>query len=108
MKQFSTFIILLVSTTFFSQTNFSISGSVCDSNNNSIDFADVLLVSKETEKIISYTFVEQGKFNFENIKKGEYSLKIISLSHNEFAKEIALTKNSKLQFTHFSGKQYTF
>ncbi len=90
---------ILYSTITCCQTHFNISGFVSDNNKKPIDVADVILVSKENRKIIAYTFVDNGVFYVNNIKKGTYLLKINTLSHAEFIKVITVDKNLELQLS---------
>ncbi|WP_075341712.1 outer membrane beta-barrel protein [Tenacibaculum agarivorans] len=99
MKHFTFILLLILSSSLFSQTNFSISGTVYDTNSTIVDNGDLLLISKNNGKILTYTFIENGKFYFDAIKQGTYILKIHAISYEEFSQEIILNNNIDLQFS---------
>ncbi|SEE24750.1 Outer membrane protein beta-barrel family protein [Tenacibaculum sp. MAR_2010_89] len=81
----------------FSQEQFNISGIVSTQNKEVITIGDVLLISKIDNKIIKYTFINNGKFHLEKVKKGNYFLKVNSLGYFEISKEIKLESNQHLK-----------
>ncbi len=99
MKQFIFFLFLILPKTVYSQINFSISGVVHDANNNIIEYGDVLIISKKSEKILMYTFIENGKFYLNNIKKGDYILRINAISYEDIKQEITINNNLNLKFS---------
>ncbi len=98
MKQFIFILLLILSKVNYSQVNFSIFGTVYNNDNHIVEYGDVLLLS-ENGKILTYTFIENGKFHLKTIKKGTYILKINSISYNEASQEININSNIDLKFS---------
>ncbi|UKM63972.1 TonB-dependent receptor [Flavobacteriaceae bacterium GSB9] len=88
---------LLVSVLGFSQEYYSISGSVKDSDNNPIAFANViLLVNEGSEPHMGVTTNDLGEFEINGIASGSYLLQITFLGYEAFSKEALISKNITL------------
>ncbi|WP_143960966.1 outer membrane beta-barrel family protein [Litoribacter populi] len=68
--------------------NTQISGQVLDSQGEALPFANVALVEKESEKLITGTVSEDdGKFDFSTSQKGIFQLKITSIGFQPYLSE---------------------
>lgn len=66
-----------------------ISGSVVDSNQQPIDFAEILLLNQK-EELVQHTYTdEKGNYSLQNIAKQTYSLQVTNLGIKQY--EINLT-----------------
>ena len=67
--------VIFLYTSFCFSQEFSISGTVNDSNTKSIAYANVILVSKANLEIIKGTITDDfGAFKIENVDKGDYTI----------------------------------
>ncbi len=78
------------------QESFSVKGFVEDEEGNSIVVGDVLLYKDKSADIDKYTFVYDGKFEFESLEKGNYILKISALGYAIFERQIKVDKSTEL------------
>lgn len=99
MKHFILTLFLAFNATLFCQTNFSISGTVFETDKTPIENGDIILISKKDGKIINYTFIENGRFYLDKIQTGSYTLKINAIGYEIVSKEINIQKNINLNFT---------
>lgn len=93
MKTIKLLIILLFSTTLFSQT-ITITGKVTD-NIDIIPFANVILKDANLKTITGTTTTDEGTFELK-ANAGNYTLEISYLGYKTWKKEISLTKNLNL------------
>ncbi|WP_298762713.1 TonB-dependent receptor [uncultured Polaribacter sp.] len=91
MKTIKLLIILLFSTSLFSQT---ITGKVTDKI-NVIPFANAILKDANNKTIAGTTTTDEGSFAL-NAKSGNYTLEISYLGYKTFSKTIILSKNINL------------
>ncbi|MBL7703882.1 MAG: TonB-dependent receptor [Ferruginibacter sp.] len=90
MKFLSIVILTLMSTSAFAQ--FKLTGMVRNSNNALIDGASVLLF-KERDSILFKSAItrDQGRFEFNEIEPGDYSLQISFTGFDEIDKKLTVT-----------------
>jgi len=89
--------VILLYTSFCFSQEFSISGTVNDSNTKSIAYANVVLVSKEDSEIIKGTITDDfGAFKIDNIDIGDYTITLSFLGFEDYSKAIALNQNIDL------------
>ena len=93
MKKNIFFLFLFASILANAQT-FTLKGKVVNENNESLPGATILV--KETKKGTSTDF--DGKFNV-NLPKGNYTIQVSFIGYKTVSKEIALTKNEKINFS---------
>ncbi|WNH12248.1 outer membrane beta-barrel protein [Thalassobellus suaedae] len=87
------FILLFFSTLCFSQ-NYSIQGLLQDENNQPIAFANAILVDLDDINIIKGTITDElGNFTLDNLKSGDYILKISFLGFKEYTTRVELDRN---------------
>ena len=89
--------VIFLYTSFCFSQEFSISGTVNDSNTKSIAYANVILVSKANLEIIKGTITDDfGAFKIENINKGDYTITLSFLGFEDYSKAITLNENIDL------------
>ncbi|AUP77282.1 TonB-dependent receptor domain-containing protein [Flavivirga eckloniae] len=93
IKHLSYHLILLFSITSFSQ-EYRINGSAKDDNNNPIAYANVIVTGLGVSKTVNGTSTdENGYFIIENLKPGDYVLKISFLGFKAFMTRVELDRN---------------
>ncbi|MDG1730882.1 MAG: outer membrane beta-barrel family protein [Algibacter sp.] len=91
------FFLTFLFTSFCFSQHYTISGSVNDTTNKAIAYANVILINKENpEDIKGSTTNEAGFFKIDNIEKGDYNIKITFLGFEDFLKEIKLIDHTDL------------
>ena len=67
--------------------------------NSSLEFASVSIVKNETQKIIEGTITdENGKFIFEDLRLGEYSIEISFIGYEKLKIDINLSESNPNYF----------
>ena len=90
------FITFLFTSLGFSQ-QFRISGSVNDTSNNPIAYANVVIINTNNSvDLKGSTTDEEGVFKIENIDNGNYTIKISFLGFEDYSKELKLIDNIDL------------
>ncbi len=92
-KQIATLLFSIFWFPFFAQETYSLSGKVFDQNGDLIEVGDVLLQDKAKQNIIAYTYVSKGRFNLNQIPRGNYLLSISCLGYTKEIIEIKLIEN---------------
>ncbi len=95
MKQVILLSFLIISYTTHAQQH-TLSGVISDQNSELIESGDVLLLDKIDQHLIGYTFITNGKFNFNTIEVGEYIISINSLGYQKEQKTITLDSNKTM------------
>lgn len=93
------FYILLSINALYGQSA-KISGKVFDNIKTSLPYATVILKNSENKLIEGLVTNEDGKFNFSNVKKGTYILKVEYIGFKDFLKKIVIkgaTQKIKLE-----------
>ncbi|MBJ2173944.1 TonB-dependent receptor family protein [Aureibaculum sp. A20] len=90
-----TILLIIMCNTLLAQDRYSVKGLV-SSQNELVDIGDVLLLSFNEEKLIEYIEIEKGSFNFTDLIKGTYVLKVSCLGFKEFKKVITLDMDLNL------------
>lgn len=86
-------LILCFTLSIVSFAQVKLSGSVLDSQQHPIDFAEVLLLNQE-EKLIQHTYSDEtGTFTFENIIADSYTLRVNNLGIKQYETDITLTQD---------------
>ncbi len=89
-------IFLLFTSICFSQ-QFNVSGSVIDTNNLPVAYANVILLNVENPDFIKGTTTnESGTFIFNTISPGTYTLKVSFLGFEDYSIELNISENLKL------------
>ncbi|WP_345276203.1 outer membrane beta-barrel family protein [Litoribaculum gwangyangense] len=97
IKKITLYIILLFSLLSFSQ-EFNITGNLRDESDEPIAFANVVLLDvKNSMPLDGTTSDDLGEFKFNNIKKGQYRIKISFLGFTERTINIDLDRDINLQ-----------
>lgn len=94
MKYFSFMIVALLYCNAFSQSTFSIEGTINTESKEKISVGDVLLF--KGAKIVSYTSIVDGKFSFDSVLQGNYHLKVLVVGYETYETELNLKKNLKI------------
>ncbi|MBC8756874.1 TonB-dependent receptor [Kordia sp. YSTF-M3] len=87
---------ILITSLFFiiqfthGQNSYKLSGIVQDTANNPIEIADALILRVADSTVVTYSYVYKGAFTINEIKEGEYLLKISSLGYKEEIVKIAM------------------
>lgn len=89
------FFIVFFSLAGFSQSKFSIQGTITSTLDESISVGDVLLY--QGNQIVDFTAVDDGAFSFNSIKQGDYLLKVVCLGFEVYEEKIQLVKNIQLE-----------
>src|SRR6056300_48062 len=96
-KQFLLYFGLLFSVLGFSQ-EFSVSGSVKDTDKKPIAYANVVLVTSDSgELYLGVTTDEQGEFSIRGISPGTYLFKVTYMGYEGFSKEVFVETNLSLE-----------
>lgn len=75
----------------------NITGIIVDENEEPIISANVILISKEKKQLTKVLLSdEQGKFEFDNVDNGSYSLKISTVGYAEYSKDDVEMNNSDI------------
>ncbi len=90
------FLLLLISIKTFAQ-NVEISGTVHDSKNDAaIPNASILLINAKDSTQRKGVFANvDGQFKFQNIKSGQYNLRITSIGYSNFESKVSIGNTSK-------------
>ena len=91
-------IVLLIAVfpfTSFAQQHYSLSGTVIDSTNKPVEFANVILKDQNDKIVEGTTTSEQGIFKLK-AQEGTYTLTISFLGYEDWSKEIMIDKNQDL------------
>ena len=78
----------------FSQSKFTVEGTLNSESKEVISVGDVLLYQQD--QIVAFTSVMDGKFSFDAQFAGKYLLKVICMGYEVYEKEINLSRNLKL------------
>lgn len=89
MKNFILKLLLLYSFTGFSQ-NFDVKGNIIDAQKRAISYVNIILQSDDTSYIKGTTTIKNGSFQFNQIKKGNYTLKVSYLGYKNYSQKIKL------------------
>ncbi len=81
------------------QDTVSIEGKVFDASANEVAVGDVLLFVAGEKEPLTYTAILDGRFQFSEIPKGNYDLRISSLGFAVYEQSIALSENQHLEIT---------
>ena len=95
LKKGITILLIIICNTLSAQDSYNLKGFVT-SQHQLVNIGDVLLLSENEEKLIEYIEIEKGSFNFTDLKKGTYVLKVSCLGFKEFKKAITLDKDIDL------------
>ncbi len=95
MKQQICIFFLIISCIGYGQ-QYTLSGTVSDQNNLPIATGGMLLLDKTVQRLIKYEFVINGKFSFNNIGAGEYTLSIICAGYQKKSTIIHLDSNKTI------------
>ncbi|WP_223270815.1 TonB-dependent receptor domain-containing protein [Subsaximicrobium wynnwilliamsii] len=97
MKTYFLFLTLSATLFCFSQ-EYSISGTVLDTNGQPIEFANVFLVSEDAETVIKgISTDDKGFFMLKNLPKNTYILKASFIGFDGHQETIVLTEDLKLE-----------
>ena len=94
MKYFSFMIVAFLYGNAFSQSTFSIEGTINTESKEKISVGDVLLF--KDAKIVSYTSIVEGKFSFDSVLQGNYHLKVLVVGYETYETALNLEKNLKI------------
>lgn len=95
MKRIMYLSFLLLSYIGYGQSEYSLSGTILDQNNTTVEAGDVILYDKNSN-LVKYTFIKNGKFVFERLKANEYTLSIVALGYLEKSEVILLDSNKNI------------
>lgn len=97
MKSLSTVLItILCLQTGFSQIN--ISGQISDKNQTPLEFVNVLLLNHSDSTLIKgFVTDSEGKFQFENVQKGEYLIGAMMLGYSDFFSNKITVSDSNIE-----------
>jgi len=94
-------IFVFISLFSFSKTvaqELTVSGVLVDEANQSIPFANVLIMDAESQEIIAGTSTdEEGSFILKNLQPNNYILKVTFIGFEEYIKSISITKDVILE-----------
>ena len=77
---------------------FSVSGQINDDQNKAISFVNVLVLTQQDSNIVYGTSTDDnGRFNIESLKKGNYIVKFSFIGYKEVIKTIELNSNLVLE-----------
>ena len=91
-KLFSIFFLI----SFFSYSQIEIKGTVKDSSNVAIEFANVFLTNQNNEIVTGIVTDKEGSFNL-SIKEGTYTLTVSLLGYKDWKISIAINNNINLE-----------
>jgi len=94
------FILLFILPLFsFSQSSYSISGSVTEDNKNPLPFANVLLLQQKDSALVKGSVTnEYGGYIFEKIQNGNYLIMVSVVGYSSsYSKSFNLTANYKVE-----------
>ena len=80
----------------YSQSKFTLKGSLTSQSNELILIGDVLLYQEN--QIIDFTSVLDGSFAFESIEQDDYLLKVVCVGFEVYEEKIQLKKNLELVY----------
>ncbi len=95
MRAILVLLLFFSSISVFSQSKFSIEGTLNSPSKEVITVGDVLLY--QNDQIVTFTSVVDGTFRLEPQVSGKYLLKIICIGYEVYQKEINLSKNLRLE-----------
>lgn len=88
MKNYLAFLLFLLSFSLSMAQEAQIIGSITDSNDNPVDFANVILNNATDSSFVKVEYSDQdGKFSFQGVEKGAYWVTIKFLSFEDFDSE---------------------
>ena len=99
MKNVIFVISLLNSMVGFGQNEFVLSGKINDAVGEPLLFGNVILFSKTDEKVIKYSYIENGKFTFDPHPSNEYVVEVQCLGYEQFQQDINLIEDIDLEIT---------
>ncbi len=90
-------LLLFASNNIFSQHD--LSGKVSDGNNEPVVFANVILLNaQDSTRVYKGTVSsEQGRYEFENIEKQNYLLKISFVGYKDFLKKVSVSGDTGIE-----------
>ncbi len=95
MKRIMYLSFLLLSYIGYGQSEYSLSGTILDQNNTTVEAGDVILYD-ENSNLVKYTFIKNGKFVFEKLKANKYTLSIVVLGYLEKSEVILLDSDKNI------------
>ncbi len=75
----------------------SLSGAVVDTMVEMVEIGDILLFEGDSESVLRYTTLIQGKFHFEELNEGNYKLQVSCLGFEPAIQNVFLDKNLELR-----------
>ena len=90
-------ILFLLGTLIYAQDDYTISGSITDTQDQPISIGDVLLLSSETNTLIKYSTIVNGSFYIEDISLGNYKIQISCLGFEPWERELLLNESVFLE-----------
>lgn len=101
MKSSILFLLLILTGVFSSEAQNTISGSIKESNNRVLEFANVVLYKANTKEVVTGAISnEEGIYLFEDVANGNYYLEVSTLGFKTKTSEtFELAENKVLDFT---------
>ncbi|MGB1312604.1 MAG: TonB-dependent receptor domain-containing protein [Bizionia paragorgiae] len=96
MKQLISIAILFASISALAQANYSISGKIVDELNQPIAFANVILMTPDSELITGVSSLENGSFTIDNLMPDVYYLKVSFLGYKSYEHELHISQEQTL------------
>lgn len=98
MKSLRYFLLLILCSFASYAQNYSVSGTVLDSANSPIEFANVIIFNEDETAILKGTSSDdKGYFNIINLEPNTYVLKVSYIGYTEYKQKIVLTGNLDLK-----------
>ncbi|WP_108866994.1 outer membrane beta-barrel family protein [Aquimarina aquimarini] len=97
MKQTLYFSFLLISYLGYTQSVHTVSGTVFNQNNISIETGEVYLLDK-TSTLLKNAVIKDGKFSFDKLQSNQYIIHITALGYIDQYKKITISQNSTFIF----------
>lgn len=92
MKYLISLILIVFSSEVIAQ-ELSVSGSLVDAQENSIPFANVLILDENQTVLTGTSSSEDGQFSFSNLEAKRYTIKISFIGFKDFIETFTLVKN---------------
>ncbi len=92
-------LLFLLPINLYSQHSFTLSGNISDEQGEPLLYGDVVLLSSADSLPLKYTYIQQGYFQLDPYKDGEYLLKISCLGYEKVMVAVSLDKDIVLDFT---------
>lgn len=92
----SIFILLLFTSNLFSQSNYTITGSIIDNDDKVLPFANLLLLKQSDSSFVKGAVTDEyGIYKFENLKKEKYLIQSSMIGYQSVYSEIINLENDK-------------